>query len=503
MILRRGGWTATALFLMAAIITVAVRAAGIGDIVAHADEQYYLLVGDRMLHWGATPYVDIWDRKPVGLFLLYAGIRLLGGDGIVQYQLVAMLAVAATSGIMAVWIARFSGWPGAVAGVMLYNGLLVSHLGFGGQAEVFLNLAVVGAGWLAHGLLLSTPSQKRLALVGGAAMLLCGLAIQVKPTALLPGVFAGLTLLWAAGRSGVGWGRLAGLGALWVGLALLPTLLVVLYYGVRGLLDPWLFANILSIFDKAPDRSGAVAQRIADTWREFGRPFMIAAAVALGQCIFRRDRRLWISTLFLLGWLLSGVAAFAVLSAAYPHYALVMAPMGCLIVGYAARCKLPGFAMLAYVLNLSLNFMGLYERRLQDNARIAPQIRHMAEAVAPYIDERRCLYVYHGPVILYTLTRACIPTRFAFPNHLSIRTEASGLGVDPAVEVRRILSTPPAVIVDGVFGFHQPNVATQRLVQVALKQDYRPIAAVRDRDGRMIATAYARQAAMGSSRPLR
>src|SRR3546814_4921596 len=99
---------AALLFLMAALITVAVRAVGIGDIVAHGDEQFYLLIGDRMLNWGATPYVDIWDRKPVGLFLLYSGIRLLGGDGIVQYQIVALLAVVVTSGIMAIWIARRS-----------------------------------------------------------------------------------------------------------------------------------------------------------------------------------------------------------------------------------------------------------------------------------------------------------------------------------------------------------------------------------------------------------
>ena len=52
------------------------------------DEQFYLLVGDRMLH-GLLPYVDVWDRKPVGLFLVYAAIRLLGGEGIWQYQLAA------------------------------------------------------------------------------------------------------------------------------------------------------------------------------------------------------------------------------------------------------------------------------------------------------------------------------------------------------------------------------------------------------------------------------
>lgn len=479
--------------LMAALITIAVRWAGIGDLVAHGDEQFYLLVGDHMLNRGAVPYEDIWDRKPVGLFLLYAGIRLLGGEGIVQYQIVALLAVAATSGIMAVWIQRHSGWIGAIAAVLLYNGLLVSHLGFGGQAEVFLNLLIVAAGWLVHGLIAQEAAgPRRWIVTGGAAMLLCGLAIQVKPTAVLPGGFLGLALLWGARRAGLGWRWLAGLGGVWIVLALLPTLLVVLTYAAMGLLDQWLFANVFSIFEKGPDQAAAVAGRIDDIMREFGRPFAIATALALGQCLFRRDRGLWISTLFLLGWLLSGVAAFAVLSAAYPHYALVMAPMGCLMAGYAARGNLPGYAMAVYLLNLSMDNIGSYEKRLRANAPVTVQLRTMAKAIQPHLGEDRCLYVYHGPVVLYRLTNACIPTRFAFPNHLSIRTEASGLGADPAAEVRRILAARPAVIVDGAFGFHQPNRATQRLVHAALERDYRSIAAVRDAGGRVLARAYAR-----------
>ena len=71
-----------------------------GNPVIHVDEQYYLLVGDRMLH-GALPYVDIWDRKPLGLFLIFAAIRLLAGDGIMQYQIVATLFAAATALLIA------------------------------------------------------------------------------------------------------------------------------------------------------------------------------------------------------------------------------------------------------------------------------------------------------------------------------------------------------------------------------------------------------------------
>lgn len=495
---RRERFAPLAAFIMAAAITLAVRWAGIGDIVAHGDEQFYLLVGDHVLNRGAVPYADIWDRKPVGLFLLYAGIRLLAGEGIVQYQLVALMAVAATSGIMALWVARQAGWIGAVVAVMLYNGLLVGHLGFGGQAEVFLNLLVVMAGWLVHRTILGGQRFRAILVAGGAAMLLVGLAIQIKPTAVLPGGFLGPALIWAAWRSGLSWERIAGLAAIWGALALLPTLLVVMSYWAMGLFDQWLFANVLSIFEKAPDRAAAIAGRMDDMRRAFGRPFALAGLVAVGQSLFRRDRQLWLSILFLLGWLVSGVAAVAVLSAAYPHYALVMAPMGCLLAGYAVRGNLPGYALALWLLNLSLDNIGLYERRLRASAPVAIQLRAMARAIRPYLGHRECLYVYHGPVVLYRLTDACVPTRFAFPNHLSIRTEANGLGVDPVVEVKRILAERPAVIVDGAFDFHQPNRATRRLVHATLARDYRPIAKLWDTHGRPLATAHARSGTRGS-----
>src|SRR3546814_14232447 len=102
---------ATAVILVAAAFALRGRYFGIPHL--HVDEQFYLLVGDRILNHGAIPYVDIWDRKPVGLFLLYAGIRLLGGDGIVQYQVVATLFAAATAILIAGWSARFSGWVAA------------------------------------------------------------------------------------------------------------------------------------------------------------------------------------------------------------------------------------------------------------------------------------------------------------------------------------------------------------------------------------------------------
>ena len=175
---------------------------------------------------------------------------------------------------------------------MLYNGLLVSHLGFGGQAEVFLNLLIIAAAWLAHEAVTTGRSDPWLLRAGMAAMLLCGLAIQVKPTGALPGMFIGLALLWAAWLRAWNLPRMAGAAALWIALALLPTALVVLYYAWHGLISEWLFANLLSIFEKAPDRAAAVEGRMADTWLEFGRPFARCASTVTSGASMPASARL-------------------------------------------------------------------------------------------------------------------------------------------------------------------------------------------------------------------
>ena len=91
-------------------VALLFRAPSFGNPVVvgdEGDEQFYLLVGDRMLH-GLLPYVDVWDRKPVGLFLLYAATRLLGGEGIWHYQLVATAFAAGTAFLVSRIAIRFA-----------------------------------------------------------------------------------------------------------------------------------------------------------------------------------------------------------------------------------------------------------------------------------------------------------------------------------------------------------------------------------------------------------
>src|SRR3546814_20098936 len=94
------------LLLLAALI---VRAPTFGNPVLHVDETFYFTVAHEMLR-GDLVYVDIWDRTPIGLFLIYlvpalAGVKL----GILAYQALALSAVVATAATI-VHLAKAVGW---------------------------------------------------------------------------------------------------------------------------------------------------------------------------------------------------------------------------------------------------------------------------------------------------------------------------------------------------------------------------------------------------------
>lgn len=53
------------------VAALALRFMAFGHPRPHEDEHFYLYVGHAMAG-GAWPYADIWDRKPAGLFFIYA-----------------------------------------------------------------------------------------------------------------------------------------------------------------------------------------------------------------------------------------------------------------------------------------------------------------------------------------------------------------------------------------------------------------------------------------------
>ncbi len=443
------------------IVTLAARIATLGNPVLGFDEQFYLLVGDRMLH-GALPYVDIFDRKPIGLFLIYAAARLLGGEGFVQYKLLAGLCVAATAyGIY--WTARrHVDWFGATFAAILYIAWLNFMEGEGGQAPVFYNGLMIAGGAL---LLSAVPRAEGLIAKGAAALLLVGLALQVKYSVLLEGVYFGCAFLLLARRHGVSWGGTALFATAMVALALLPTALVALYYWSIGQWQPFVFANFISVFGQT---KGSFAREIIGlaTFVGLFLPLLIVALIgprAPATAPGALERR------YLLGWLASAI--FSVL--VYwrfdaPHYALPILVPTCVLLAsaLAARRRVAiGLAVTALVAGQIVLAISVAAKGGEREARAVAALA---------MPTARCIFVYNGYPALYMLTQSCLPSRWAFPGHLNTADENNprALGGDPQAITRAIVAANPDAIVDTYPVYKFGNVAAHALVMEAIHQRY-------------------------------
>lgn len=450
---------AVALILLA--VALVARAQTFGNPVIGFDEQFYLLVGDRLLH-GAIPYVDIFDRKPVGLFLIFAAARALGGDGFVQYKLVALASVVATALLIHGIAQRHAGRVAALLAAALYILWLNFMEGEGGQSPVFYNLPMVAAA----ALILTVRRGGDPLRAGAGAMLLVGVALQIKYSVVVEGVFFGCWLIalgWQAGQRGA---RLARSIALWIALALLPTLAAFATYAAIGQARAFVFANFLSVL--AQGRGGLATQLegLAAILGILALPLLLAATGWRKWGGTTRDR-------FLLGWLAASAAGVLLYwRFASPHYAMpLLPPLMCLLarsIDSGRRRRIAGLALAG---------VGL----IGGQAVLAVSARHKggadaaaAVARAARVEGTGCIYVYDGYPALYMLTGSCLPTRWPFPGHLATQEEsrAAALGVDPAREVRRILARRPVAIVDDWPHFAGGNPVTRRILDAALATDY-------------------------------
>jgi 4-amino-4-deoxy-L-arabinose transferase-like glycosyltransferase len=444
------------------LATLLARAPLLGHPMIYPDEQFYLLVGDRLLQ-GALPYIDIWDRKPAGLFLVFAGARLLGGDGIVQYQLVAMAFSLFTS-ILIYAIARQYGADrrSAAGGAAAYPLLMACFQGGGGQSPVFYN-PFMAAAFL---LVVSAPAGTGKARARGvAAMLLVGIAMQIKYTAIFEGVLFGILLLWR--RFGKVSAPALSLDLLlWIGAALLPSFLAASYYWSLGHLDAFWHANFTSTFARAASDAGF----------DWPKALLLLALLApvllvLGM-IWRSGREDPLRKTryqILMIWSAVALLAILIMGGFSRHYAQpIMVPAAiaiALALDEARNAR--RFASAIIVLAAVGALAAAVEIRLSNGSRRVADTLAAAMATSP-----NCPYVFDGPVIGYLLAGSCLPSKFVFPTHLRWRSEAAALGTDQVGELRRVLSNRPGIIVKRAKPGSGDSPEALRTVGSALARDY-------------------------------
>jgi len=448
------------------LLTVAllVRAQTFGNPVLGYDEQFYLLVGERMLH-GAVPYVDIFDRKPIGLFLIYAFAQMFGGNGFIAYKLLALGFVVGTAlGLFHV-ARRFAGPFGATAASALF---VVWHSfmgGEGGQSPVFYDPFVLLAAAL---VIRAMDRPETLVKAGGAAMLSMGLAMQIKYCALFEGAYFGCVLLWLGMRQGMSAARLAACGALWIGLALAPTLAVLGAYAAMGHASEFLFANFISVMAQGRNPLAVQLRDLLEIAAILSPLLLLRGVGSLRGAGPAGDA----AGLFLRGWFVVSLTALLVyFRFNTPHYAIPLLLPLCIWLAPlldAPRRRVASVALVGIAL-VAAQFVLADQQRMRGGAREAALV---TAAARPTSDG--CIYVYAGYPALYQLTGSCLPSRWAFPGGLNMADEANAKaqGVDPVAEVQRILAQRPPVIVDEFPVSPFGNPATHALVRRAIARDY-------------------------------
>ena len=454
---------------MLAIIAVAIlsRVVTFGNPVVIADDQFYLLVGDAMRH-GQWPYIDIWDRKPFGLFALFEGIAALGNGSILAMQLIATAFAAATALVIRRMALFLTNERGALFGAIAY--LIVLPLFGGGTAQspVFYNLFTALAGWA-----LFAAVGRDIAAIrwrAFAAMLTCGLSLTIKPVALIEGIFFGLAFVALLHRSGVRPLTLALTALAMVATALLPSLLPLIIYAIKGrdALDAYMFANYVSIFLK---------NSLGSTARLAGLAFFLIYAVpsiaiaARGVYARRADFAGEIRLRLAIAWLVAAIGGWLLIPNFFDQYALPMFVPLSLLGALGFGLGDGALYLVAYLV------CALADGRLvawNDNRRDVANYQRLATS----IDVARhggCLFVADGPAWLYHDIPPCPLTRFLFPGHLTSWSESTALGIDQSAELARVLAYHPAVIVtqEGVTGTH--NRPVQGLIYGTLNGDYRKL----------------------------
>src|SRR5882757_1398565 len=99
------------------------------------DEGLYFTIASQMLH-GAKLYVDAWDNKPIGIFLIYAAAISLFGKTLFAVNLASSLAVFGTASILYFIGARALGNPRiGVLCALVFPAYMLDYRAEGANAE--------------------------------------------------------------------------------------------------------------------------------------------------------------------------------------------------------------------------------------------------------------------------------------------------------------------------------------------------------------------------------
>jgi hypothetical protein len=474
-------------FLGLVVGVVAPRLPTINFDVLNVDEAVYLLVG-RAWRMGALPYVDIVDRKPLGLFFINAVADAMFWDPIVGARIIGVVATLLAAWLIMTFAQRFMrlGPMTSMACGLLYStyGLL-----FGGdavEAPIYSAPFLVGAAILILSDMAKMreggrPSPMRLVSAG----LLLSATFQIKYVTAAESLAFGLIYLitgWTCARRKPGlWREVVFSAGMMTLAAVLPMALLYGVYAAMGHGREFFFYIFSSNFDRGPtDATPAVFLRRISLFSLAFAPLLFLS----GQFLLRywrghagtREVPSWV-VVFLLSWF--GAAMFAGIFQMqfYDHHFYEAVLPLALIAGAALRPANPGkhareASIKTAVIVLGLATSGYMMLRLADISQNGSPYQPSRIAADIASTRARSMYVFNYHSLLYALADIELPTKYPLASHMLRDLEAQSFHFDALAEINRILDQDPQMIV--VQRPIDPTVSADRreLIEAKLGSQY-------------------------------
>ncbi len=437
-------------------LTLAARVFAFHHSVIDTDEGLYLLQAREWLR-GGWPYVAVWDMHPVGAPALFAVALVLFGKSVMTIRLLGAICVAVTAWLTYRTVRQLQG-PRVVglAAAVLYIGQSVVLGGLASNTEILFAPFVSGAIYLGVRAAVRAdvaPRWRDLAVMG----VLMGCALTIKPVVAPMGCLAFVLMTLPAWWSGaLPWRRALGMAAAYAALCVLPTVLFGLAYAARGQFQFFLYGSFLAPLAYA---GGAVSatqawDRVVYALTDLMFPLLLGLVAVAGLRRRSLNHPAALLVVVALLWFITAAIAVAGPGMWFNHYfVILMAPLSILAAmgAWKLAWKLrPALALPAFVGLVGAVAIHAWAidtmPRLERGWDVPDPPRQVAEIIRQQIRRGEPIFIANYHPAVYVMSGAGVPSRFAFPGHLTCEWDRV-TGVDADAEVNRILAGRPRIIV--------------------------------------------------------
>lgn len=489
-------WMVAGLFFASVLCQSAV----FGHPFAGVDQDFYIYGGGQLLS-GKTLYVDFWDRKSPGLFLLFAVFHAFGEWRFWAVPVFASLFIwvgslyLAKSCVVACPLKQNRNIPPFVSS-LVFIASFTFFKALGGQAEdYYVPLVAIAFGIVITNWDRLLEDMRHLFWIGCCTMGVMGLALFIKSSCVWEGLVLGLCLLMMiinnhhlSPKNRILLSLFFGL--IWATVALLPIAAGAAWYIFHNLWHEWFFANVTSYQLKIAFPYRAIFNRFEKRCFQLTLTFICLAILFLRSHATLTPKGKSLAKLLWV-WLLAAFLGVLSVKGWHRYPLCSVAAPAAIILSLCWEKRWAKILILCILIDMS--YRGAANGYDLNKAYEGVTLRQQYKDIGRLLQKQPgCIASISSPYIVYDLlprASSCQLTKYVFPYHFSDAAERPALGVDVYAEVKRVINLRPLYILYAPnMTKYAPDVA--RYTSTELQKNYVLVKTITSDDERYVSYLY-------------